>query len=247
MAHAVKLDVFDGPLDLLLQLVSKDRVDVAEVSISTITDEYLRAVSAMGEIDIDSASSFLLLAATLLELKTLRLLPGRGVDDDGLAALLEERDHLIHRLIEYSTFKGAAGAIARRLSENEGHFPRVADIPEELRVVLGDFLAGVGPEDLTKAMLRLATARRAPVVDTSHIAPIRINVAEILDRLVKMVGERKTVSFRELCADARSKLELVVNFLGILELMKRGSVDISQQTPFGDIVLRHRRPLGAST
>ena len=111
MTFAVHQDVFEGPLDLLLQLVSKDRVDVAEVTIATITDDFLRAIEALGSLDLDAASSFLVLAATLLELKSLKLLPREEADPE-TTALLEERDRLLQRLVEYATFKGAADALS---------------------------------------------------------------------------------------------------------------------------------------
>ncbi|MGH7425429.1 MAG: segregation and condensation protein A, partial [Candidatus Methylomirabilales bacterium] len=124
MSFPVRLEVFEGPLGLLLHLISRQRLDVAEVSISTITDEYLKAIGELPEMDLEAATAFLVLAATLLELKSLKLLPVACPADPELAALLEERDLLLHRLIEYSAFKRAAGALAELLDENDGYHPR---------------------------------------------------------------------------------------------------------------------------
>jgi len=135
VSFPVHQDVFEGPLDLLLQLVSKERVDVAEVNIATITDDFLRAIEALGSLDLDAASSFLVLAATLLELKSLKLLPREEADPE-TAALLEERDRLLQRLVEYATFKGASEALGWALEANEGYFTRTGGVPDELRPAL---------------------------------------------------------------------------------------------------------------
>lgn len=245
MPYTVKLDVFEGPLDLLLHLVSKERVDVAQISISTITEEYLRAVRAMEEVELDLASSFLILAATLLELKTIKLLPKRGLDDPELAALLEERDHLIHRLIEYSTFKGAADALEATLKENEGHYPRIADVPEELIHAAPDILEGVTANHLAD----LADGALAPKpevhVDTTIVAPIRVSVREMIDQIAEEIRDKTTTSFKELCSAVTARIEVIVRFLALLELYKSQSVDIEQTVPFGEIVVRWRQPKGS--
>lgn len=240
MTYEVRLEVFEGPLDLLLHLVSKERVDVAEVSISTITDEYLRTLKKLEEIDIDVASSFLVLAATLLELKSLKLLPGRLGDDPELAALLEERDHLLHRLIEYSTFKRAAYVVAEGLLAGRGYFPRVADVPEELIASTPDLLEGVGLEEIAAAARRALAPRVSAPVDTSFIAPIRVNVREMIDLLQRQVRARGTTSFGELCREVKTRIEVIVRFLALLELFRLESIELEQPKPFEEIVVRWR-------
>lgn len=245
MTYAVKLPVFDGPLDLLLQLVSRERVDVADVSVSTITEEYLRALRRMEEVDIELASGFLVLAATLLELKTIKLLP-RAPEDPELAALLEERDHLVHRLIEYSTFKKAAEAIARLLGQNQGYHPRLADIPPELLHAAPDLLEGVTPDHLRETAVRMLAPKTPAPLDTSYIAPIRVSVREMIDRLASLVAKRGTTSFRDLCPEPTARMEVIVRFLALLELFKRASVDVEQHRPFDEIIVRWRQPSSGS-
>lgn len=242
MTYAVRLDVFEGPLDLLLHLVSKERVDVADVSISTITDEYLRALVGMEEVDLDVASSFLVLAATLLELKSIRLLPGRGLGDLELERLLEERDHLLHRLIEYSTFKKAAEEISAGLELGRGYFPRFADVPEELARAAPGLLEGVTAQQLSRAAVSVLAPKAQAPVDTSFIAPIRVSVREMIDLLSEQVRVLGTASFRNLCREATARIEVIVRFLALLELFRSESVDLEQPEPFDDIVIRWRQP-----
>lgn len=242
MTYAVKLEVFEGPLDLLLHLVTKERVDVAEVSISAITDEYLKAVRAMEEIDLEAASSFLVLAATLLELKTIKLLPRRSVQDPELLALLEERDHLVHRLIEYSTFKGVSEVLRELLDSGSGYHSRIADIPPELVRKAPDLMEGVTLQKLRGFAVRALAPKPEVHVDTSYVAPIRVSVREMIDELAERVREERTTSFKELCREVTGRLQVIVRFLALLELYKTQSVDIEQTQPFGEIVVRWRQP-----
>lgn len=242
MTYAVRLDVYEGPLDLLLHLVSKESVDVAEISISSITEEYLREIRKLQEIDLEVASSFLVLAATLLELKSLKLLPDRGRQDPELAALLEERDHLLHRLIEYATFKGAAARIVEELERNLGFVSRSAEIPEEIAASTPDLLEGITLEGLSAAAAGALRPKPAPVVDTTHIAPIRVSVRETIDLIMKEMRDKRTATFSELCRAAAARIEVIVNFLALLELFRMNSVELEQSRPFGDIVVRWKEP-----
>lgn len=242
MSYAVKLDVFEGPLDLLLQLVSKERLDVADVSISTITEEYLRAVQELEEIDLDIASRFLILAATLLELKSIKLLPRKAVDDPELAALLEERDHLLHRLIELATFKNAGAVLATQLEAGEGYYTRVADLPPELIPATPDILHGLTVEKLASAAGKAFEPKPLSLVDTSHLTPITISVREMVDLLAELISSRSKISFSELTRQSANKLEVVLRFLALLELFKSQSVDLEQTRPFEEIVIRWRQP-----
>jgi segregation and condensation protein A len=247
VSFPVHLEVFEGPLDLLLQLVSRERVDVTEVSIATITDDYLRAIEALGTIELESASSFLILAATLLELKSARLLP-REANDPETAALLEERDRLLQRLVEYATFKAAAAVVSSLLDDNEGYFGRSGGLPDEFRPALPDPLQGVTLEAFARIAQRVFAPRvEAPAaagagMDTSFIAPIRVSVAEMIELLVDELRRRPSTSFRELCGVSASRLDVVVRFLALLELVRQSCVDVEQQAPFEDITLRWRQP-----
>lgn len=241
MSFAVHQRVFEGPLDLLLQLVSKDRVDVAEVTIASITDDFLRTIEALGSLDLDAASSFLVLAATLLELKSLRLLP-RDEADPETAALLEERDRLLQRLVEYSTFKGAAESIGWALDANEGFFTRTGGIPDELRPALPDLLEGVTLEQFWKVAVKVFAPRVTTPMDTSFIAPMRVSVAEMVEVLAEELRRRRSTSFRELCGEPASRADVVVRFLALLELFRQQSVDIEQLGPYDGITVRWRQP-----
>ena len=246
MSFPVRLDVFEGPLDLLLQLVSRDRLDVGQVSIGTITDDYLRAVAGLGALDLDAATSFLVLAATLLELKSAKLLP-RDEADPETAALLEERDRLLQRLVEYATFKAAAEALSWVGDTNAGYVTRVGGIPEEIQRMEPDPLAGVTREDFLRAASAAFTPRppagggRAPV-DTSYIAPIRVSLAEMIEVLADQLQRRPAASFRELCGAGPTRIDVVVRFLALLELARQSFVDMEQAAPFEGITVRWRQP-----
>lgn len=244
MTFAVQQEAFEGPLDLLLQLVSRERVDVAKVSIATITEDYLRAVQAMGSMDLESATSFLLLAATLLELKSRKLLP-RAEADPEAAALLEERDRLLQRLVEFATFKAAAGSIRAALEANEGYLNRQAGLPEELRRAQPDPLKGVSAEGFWLIAAAAFAPRVSPVaaaVDTSFMTPTRVSVSEMIELLAEELRRRPCATFRELCQAAVSRTEVVARFLALLELFRQNSVELEQADPSGGITVRWRRP-----
>lgn len=242
MSYEVRLEVFEGPLDLLLNLVSRERLDVADVSMSSITDDYLKAVRRMEEVDLEVASGFLVLAATLLELKSIRLLPDAAAADPEVAALLEERDHLLHRLIEYSTFKNVSVAVARVIEENKSYHSRAVEVPQELVSTLPDLLAGVSPERLRELAVSALAPRLSQPVDTSFMTPIRVSVREMVDRLSAEIKARGTSSFRELCVSAGQRIEVIVRFLALLEMFKEQSVELEQDRPFSEIVIRWREP-----
>lgn len=242
MTYAVKLDVFEGPLDLLLHLISKERVNVADVCIADVTEEYLSATAALGEVDLETASSFLVLAATLLELKSLKLLPSRSTADPDLKLLLEERDRLLHRLIVYATFKQAATRLGERLAENAGYHPRSAELPEELAPAAPDIFRSLTPEMLAKAAARALTPPDQPSVDTSHITRVTVSLEEMVAQLRARLETEKISSFRQLCGSARGRIEVVLALLAVLELFKNQAVDIEQASPFGDIEISWKQP-----
>lgn len=235
MTYAVKLDVFEGPLDLLLHLISKERVNVADVCTADVTDEYLRATAALGEVDLETASSFLVLAATLLELKSLKLLPRRSTADPELRLLLEERDRLLHRLVVYATFKQAAGRMGARLAANAGYHPRAAELPEELVPAAPDILRGLTPDRLARAAARALSPPDQPSVDTSHITRITVSLEEMVEQLKSRMEIERFSSFRRLTSSAAGRIEVVIAMLAVLELFRHQAVDIQQDDPFGDI------------
>ncbi len=245
MTFAVRLDVFEGPLDLLLQLVSKERVDVSDVSISKITDDFLRALEGLEIADLDDLSSFLVLAATLLELKSLKLLPHEAAADPEVAALLEERDLLLHRLVGYATFKAAAAAVGEALARGEGFFVRTAGISEELAASVPDPVGPIDPARLAELASRLFTRRPAVSVDTSFVAPVRVSLSDAMQWLTSEIRTRGKASFTELCRSI-ARIEVVVRFLALLELARHDRIDLEQNRPFGEIVIRWREPLAGA-
>lgn len=238
VSYAVKLDVYEGPLDLLLQLISKERVDVADVSISTVTEDYLRAVREMGEVDLDTATSFLVLAATLLELKSLKLLPRRSTEDPDIKLLLEERDRLLHRLIVYASFKEVAAGLATRIDHNAGYYSRSAELPEELIPAAPDPFAGLTPEAVAEAAARALAPPEEETVDVSHVTPIKVSLEEMIVSLRERIRRHRESTFRALCSASTARIDVVVSLLAVLELSRHRVVDLHQEEPFAEISVR---------
>lgn len=236
VAYAVATPVFEGPFDLLLHLILREEVDIHGVSLSMIVEAYIAEVAKMTEIDLEVATEFLLIAATLIDLKARRLLPTRddGEIDEELA-LWEERDLLLARLLDAKTFKDVAAVMHDLLDRASLAYPRQAGADERFVNVMPDLLEGVSPMRMKKAFERVA-APRAPVsIDLFHVAPIRASVADALVELLVELPERGACTFRELVAGIDDRIERVVRFLAILELFKQGRVDLEQATLFGDI------------
>lgn len=231
----MKLEVFQGPIDLLLHLITKQRVDIYEVSIAGITDEYLKALNQMEELDLEVATGFLIVAATLLELKSARLLPSvRWTDDD---KLLEERDLLLARLVECATYRDAGAWLAAGLAAGADYHGRTVALESHLLASAPDLLAHTTLDDLVAAAALALAPRPEPVLDVSHVQPIRVSVR---DALMTVAGRLKqgASGFRELCEGADSRIEVVVRFLALLELYKAGAIDLMQAERFGDIRAR---------
>lgn len=236
MAHEVKLDVFEGPIDLLLHLVTRQRVDIYEVSLSTITDEYVRAVRELGKIDLETSTGFLVVAATLLELKSARLLPAPdSSENDGL---LEERDALLARLVECSTFREAGAWLTRQLEEGAAWHPRSVGLEPRYVELAPDLLARLKLEQLGRAAAAALYKPAPPEFDTSHVAPIRATVADAIVDLAERLQFMGGGSFRELTSHVTQRIDIVVRFLALLELFKAGAVDLDQKDRWGDITLR---------
>ena len=235
MAYEVKLEVFEGPIDLLLHLITKQRVDIYEVSLATITDEFLAAVGSMEEVDLEVATGFLVVAATLLELKSFRLLPSRGPDDaDG--KLLEERDLLLARLVECATYRVAGEWIATGLESGAAFHPRAGGLEDAFLDLAPDLLANTRLEHVLRAAEVALAPKPEVVLDTSHVAPIRASVRDaIVEVSRRLQAGPGPVGFEELCAGAGQRIDVVVRFLALLELFKAGAIDLGQTDRFGDI------------
>ncbi|HZI44995.1 MAG TPA: ScpA family protein [Ilumatobacter sp.] len=236
MAIDVSTPVYEGPFDLLLQLILQEKVDIYEVDLAVIVDRYLQEIERMQRLDLDVATEFVLIAATLVELKTRRLLPGADDGDlDDELALWEERDLLLARLIECKTFKDVAKVFNRLADDADLSFPRLVGPDERFAELAPDLLEGTSVRRLQSAAIRALTPRPEPFVDLFHVNPVRFTVAEAVAELVDELPRIGRISFRHLTADFAERLEVIVRFLAILELFKQGFVDLDQAERFGDI------------
>lgn len=232
------LGVFDGPFDLLLRLIGKRQLDITEVALAQVTDEFLAHLREAASYDLEQVTEFLVVAATLVDLKAARLLPQAEVEDDEDLAVLEARDLLFARLLQYRAFREVAGVLGRMLEQSQRSVPRQVGLDPQLAAVLPEVVLGIGPHRL--AELAGAALRPAPLagVPTDHVHVPRVNVREhaavILERLCA-VG---TATFRALCVDCQETLEVVARFLAVLELFREGRVVVSQLEPFGELHVR---------
>jgi segregation and condensation protein A len=239
MAYAVRTPVFEGPFDLLLHLILRQEVELWDVSLSEIVDGYLAEVERMAAFDLEVATEFLLIAATLVELKARRLLPGlEDLELDEELLRFEERDLLLARLLECKTFKDAARTIDAQMRAADRSLPRRAGPEEPYRWMVPDPLERVRLEALRAAALRVLAATSAPVVDTEHIAPVRASVRDAVEAVLRLLPESEPMSFRALAAGAPHRLEVIVRFLAVLELYKQGLVDVLQFDNFGELLVR---------
>lgn len=238
MPYEVQTSVFEGPFDLLLHLILKEQVDLYEVSLSTIVDAYLAELERMEGLDLEVATEFVLIAATLVELKTRRLLPmDDDLDLDEELALWEERDLLLSRLLECKMFKDAAVLLAELANRARRSVPRTAGLEDEFLDLMPDVLADVGPDELRSAFLRATAPKPVVRIDLDHVAPIRVSVADAVAELVDELPRVGRIGFRALTASLVERLDVVVRFLAVLELFKQGMVDIGQVETFGDITI----------
>lgn len=239
MSFAVQTTVYEGPLDLLLHLILRDQVDLYDVSLVDIVDAYLAELERMEHCDLEIATEFLLIAATLVELKARRLLPNDGsIDLDDELALWEERDLLLSRLLECKTFKDAATVLADLSVAAARSVPRTAGMEEQFLSLTPDMLAGVTPKKLHAAFIRAVTPKPVPKVDLYHVAPIKASVTDAVVELIDELPRAGRISFRTLTESFVDRIEIVVRFLAVLELFKQGMVDLDQPTNFGDIEIR---------
>ncbi|MGC9669740.1 segregation and condensation protein A [Planosporangium sp. 12N6] len=235
----VRLANFTGPFDLLLQLIGKHKLDVTEVALHQVTDEFIAYIRAMGDDwDLDEASEFLLVAATLLDLKAARLLPAAAVEDEEDLALLEARDLLFARLLQYKAFKEAAAAIAAMEAIAARRWPRSVQLEPQYAEALPDLVLGIGPERLHALAIKAFTPKAPPVVSIDHIHMVRVSVREHAEMLRQQLIRLQTASFRTLCADCESTLEVVARFLALLELYREGLVGFDQVQALGELIVQ---------
>jgi segregation and condensation protein A len=238
MDYVVKTEVFEGPFDLLLHLIARQRVDIWQVSLSRITEDYLAEVRRMRELDLEVATEFLVVAATLLELKAARLLPAPDADPDEVEAVLEERDLLFARVLQYRAYKQVAGLFGPRLADQAAYVPRRVGAEDLLRRIVPELLVGVTPEELARLAATAFTPVPTPEVTTTHIAPPRLSVAEAVVTLARRLRDRGSIGFEELVGRQAPPIEVVIGLLAVLELYKRSLVELDQTSTFGDIAVR---------
>lgn len=248
MSYRVSTQVYSGPFDLLLQLVTRQKVDIGAISISEVAEQYLAEVERIEALDLDVASDFLLVAATLLDIKAASLVPqeapSKSVDDDEDDEDLEDlsaldgdalREVLIQRLIAYKQFKGAAAALGARMQAEIRMHPRVAGPDPEFLGLMPDYLAGITLRGLAVICADLDGKRQTFLLEAEHVAPHRVPLDLTVASVDRFTMAHQTCTFRELLDGDATTEQLVVTFLAMLELAKRGSLTLSQDKIFGTI------------
>ncbi|KHL11212.1 UNVERIFIED_CONTAM: hypothetical protein LK11_43085 [Mumia flava] len=236
---AVHLDVYSGPFDLLLQLISKHKLDITEVALSKVTNEFIAHIRAMGpDGDLEQTTEFLLVASTLLDLKAARLLPQGDVDDEEDLALLEARDLLFARLLQYRAFKQVAERMRERLAVEARRHPRAVALEPRFATLLPEVLISVGPDELAALAARAMQPKQAPVLSLAHLHAPQVSVRDQAVVVVDRLRRSGALTFRSLVADAPDTITKVARFLSLLELFREGMVGFDQVTPLGELTVR---------
>jgi segregation and condensation protein A len=240
VGYTVKTDVYEGPFDLLLHLVSRQRVDVSHISICDVADQYLAHIDKMTDLDLDVASEFLLLAATLLEIKAASLLPKQDVyigDELDDLSPEEARDILIARLLSYKQFKNASSELAQRMENEDRMHPRQAGLEPEFLGLMPDYLEGLTLHALALICADLEYRREVFLLEAEHVASMPISLELHAESVRRKVARSGRVAFSELIGGDATPELVVVTLLAVLELYKRGLVDVVQDASFGDIII----------
>ncbi|QKV99677.1 ScpA family protein [Streptomyces sp. NA02536] len=235
----VRLANFEGPFDLLLQLISKHKLDVTEVALSRVTDEFMAYIRAMGpDWDLDETTEFLVVAATLLDLKAARLLPAAEVEDEADLALLEARDLLFARLLQYRAYKQIADIFSRRLDDEGRRYPRTVGLEPHHAELLPDVVISIGLEGFARLAVKAMQPRPKPQVYVDHIHAPLVSVQEQAGIVVARLRELGEASFRSLVQDTDDTLTVVARFLALLELYREKAVALDQETALGELTVR---------
>jgi len=236
---SVHLANFDGPFDLLLQLISKHKLDITEIALSQVTDDFIAHIKALGpEWDLDQTSEFLLIAATLLDLKAARLLPKAEVEDAEDLALLEARDLLFARLLQYRAFKQIAALVNNRMAEEAKRFPRAVSMEPRFASLLPEVLLGVDPAGLAALAAAAMAPKPVPELSLSHLHAPAVTVREQAVVIVDRLRRTRSTTFRSLVADSPDMVTTVCRFLALLELFRESAVAFDQMTPLGELTIR---------
>jgi segregation and condensation protein A len=243
-AFEVRLDNFEGPFDLLLSLISKHKLDITEVSLHRVTDEFIAHVKAGAARredqgwDLEQTSSFLVVASTLLDLKSARLLPQGEIEDEEDLALLEARDLLFARLLQYRAFKQVAGVLEERLAGESRRHPRVVGLEERYAALLPEVLIGIGLDAFAGLAAKALEPKPEPEVSLQHLHAPAVSVREQAELVVDRVRRTGTMTFRALCGDSPDMLTTVARFLALLELFRENAVAFEQVSPLGELTVR---------
>jgi len=236
---SLHLDNFDGPFDLLLQLISRHKMDITEIALGTVTNEFISYIKQLENSengwDLDKTTEFLVVAATLLDLKAAKLLPSGQIDDEADLALLEARDLLFARLLQYRAFKELSAIFAGRIEREEKSFARLVALEPHLAQLLPEVLIGVGAQRFAAIANRVLTPKTTPTFSIDHLYQPLVSVAEQALKVVEHLRRVSRVTFRALIADADSTLVVVARFLALLELYKEGVVRFEQVISLGEL------------
>ncbi|MFF2653442.1 segregation and condensation protein A [Streptomyces sp. NPDC058045] len=235
----VRLANFEGPFDLLLQLISKHKLDVTEVALSKVTDEFMAHIRAMGpDWDLDQTTEFLVVAATLLDLKAARLLPAAEIEDEADLALLEARDLLFARLLQYRAYKRIADIFSARMDEEGRRYPRTVGLEPQHAELLPEVVISIGAEGFARLAVKAMQPKPEPQVYVDHIHAPLVSVVEQAELVVERLRKLGEAPFSELVADAADTLTVVARFLALLELYREKAVALEQDTALGALTIR---------
>ncbi len=238
-AFSVSLDGFEGPFDLLLQLISKHKLEVTELALHVVTDEFIAHIRSQGsEWDLGEATEFLVVAATLLDLKAARLLPSGEVEDEEDLALLEARDLLFARLLQYRAYKEVSALFVDRMAHAARQVPRTVGLEPHFAQLLPEVILGLGPEAFAALAAKALTPQLDPEVGVSHLHVPLVSVREQAAILVGRLRRMRTATFRALIADCDTTMLVIGRFLALLELYRDAAVIFEQVTPLGDLTIR---------
>ncbi len=238
LPFTVHLSVFEGPFDLLLGLIAKHQLDITEVALAVITDEFMAHLKARGsDWDLGQASEFLLVAATLLDLKAARLLPSASVEDEEDLALLEARDLLFARLLQYRAFKEISRHFAHSLELGQLQHPRATDLEPRFAALLPELILGITAEQLARIAAAALAPKAPPQVGLAHLHAPTVSVREQAMLLADQLRRLGRSTFRDLTSDAQNTAVVVARFLALLELFRDSSVIFEQLTPLGELTV----------
>lgn len=237
-AFHLELENFTGPFDLLLSLINKRELDVTEVALAQVTDEFVSYIAGQEEWQLDEASEFLVIAATLLDLKAARLLPRGEVEDEQDLELLEARDLLFARLLQYRAYKQASQWVARRVEQQRLSHPREVGLEERFASILPELIWHITPEEFARIAAQAFKETQPPKMDLSHLHAPTVSVQEQAALLVTRLQRLRVVTFRQLVSDAGEIAMVVARFLALLELYKEHVIAFEQAAPLAELSVR---------